>query len=90
MVWLHSMHTTAERLHHGLHSACNYKLNDVLRCADGTEPVKLPWPSDDAPVFDAYWLQDMEASFDPTATEPLGAEVRLASSALPDGPASVC
>ena len=40
------------------------------------EAVQLPWSTDDAPVFDAYWLQDMEETYDPTATEPPGAEVR--------------
>jgi len=50
-------------------------VNDVHWCADGTEAVQLPWPTDDAPAFDAYWLQDMAESFDPTATEPPGAEV---------------
>ncbi len=50
-------------------------MNNVRWCADSTEAVQLPWPTDNAPAFDAYWLQDMEESFDPTATEPPGAEV---------------
>ena len=37
--------------------------------------MQLPWPLDGAPGFDAYWLQDMEESYDPTAMEPPGAEV---------------
>ena len=39
--------------------------------------VLLPWPTDGAPVFDAFWLQDMEESYDPTVMETPGAEVRI-------------
>ena len=49
-------------------------------CADGTQPVRLPWPVQDAPTFDADYLQDMVEMFggDPAAAEPPGAQVKLA------------
>jgi len=67
-------------------------LVSILACrdADGTEAVQLPWPTDDAPTFDAFWLQDMEGSYDPTVTETPGAEVGVTASSCDGCDRNIC